>query len=115
MRGSPTCPARKVPNAALPLSLSKALIWSVPFTVPVLMLSGAKLGWLRTLKYSARSWSFQRSVKLKYLEICTSQLEVFGSRRTFLPTLPNVPKIAGLLQLVAIGGHPVVILVGSNA
>src|SRR6266850_1702338 len=99
MRGSPTCPARKVPNAALPLSLSK-----------VLMLSGAKLGWLRTLKYSARSWSFQRSVKLKYLEIWTSQLEVFGSRSTFLPTLPNVPKIAGLLQLVAGGGHAVVIL-----
>src|SRR2546421_4556608 len=112
MRGSPACPARKVPNAALPLSLSKALIWSVPLTTPPLVLSGAKFGWLRTLKYSARSWSLQRSVKLKYLESWTSQLEVFGSRRTFLPTLPNVPKIAVLLQLVAGGGHPVVTLVG---
>src|SRR5205814_645702 len=102
----------KTPTSALPLILSKALIWSVPFTVPVLMLSGAKFGWLRTLKYSPRSWSFQRSVKLKYLESWTSQLEVFGSRRAFLGTLPNVPKIAGLLQLVAGGGHPVVTLVG---
>jgi DNA-binding transcriptional LysR family regulator len=50
------------------LSLSKALIWSVPFIAPVLIVSGAKFGWLSTLKYSPRSWSFQRSVMEKYLE-----------------------------------------------
>src|SRR6267142_43246 len=54
--------------------------------------------------------AFRRSVKLKYLESWTSQLEVFGRRSTFLPTLPKVEKIAGLLQVVAGGVHPVVIL-----
>lgn len=44
MRGSATCPARNVPKAEFPFSLSKALIWSVPLTAPVLMVSGAKLG-----------------------------------------------------------------------
>jgi hypothetical protein len=36
-----------VPNAVFPFRLSNALIWSVVFTVPVLVLSGAKLGRLR--------------------------------------------------------------------
>ena len=36
-----------MPNAVFPFSLSNALIWSVVFTVPVLVLSDAKLGRLR--------------------------------------------------------------------
>jgi len=68
---SPAWPARKV-QKRVPLSLSKALIWSVPLTAPLLVLSGAKLDG-ENVKYSARSWSFQRSVKLKYLESWTSQ------------------------------------------
>ena len=55
IRGSAACPALNVPNDELLLSLSKALIWSVPFIAPVLMVSGAKFGWLSTLKYSPRS------------------------------------------------------------
>src|SRR5262250_2668067 len=102
-RGSPPWPARNVPNALLLLSLSNALIWSVPLTVPVLMLSGAKFGGFRTLKYSARSCSFQRSVKLKYLESCRSQSDVRGKRRAFLPTLPNV----GSAQVGEKVAHPV--------
>src|SRR6266436_9117914 len=111
MRGSPACPALKVPKELL-LSLSKEVIWSVPFTAPVLMLSGANVGWFRTLKYSARNCTLQRSEIEIFFAICTSQLAVRGKRRTFLPILPNVPKIAGLLQLVAGGVQPVVIVVG---
>src|ERR1700722_9483398 len=111
MRGSPACPARNVPKELL-LILSKELIWSVLFTVPVLVLSGAKFGWFKMLKYSARSWTLQRSVIKIFLASCMSQLTVCGKRRTFLPTSPKVPKMAGLLQLVAGGVHPLVTLVG---
>ena len=44
MRGSATWPARNVPNAEFPFNLSKALIWSVLLTAPVLIVSGAKFG-----------------------------------------------------------------------
>src|SRR5579872_5191756 len=40
-----------------------------------------------------------RSVKLMYLESCTSQSAVLGSRNVFLPSVPNVPKICELLLL----------------
>src|SRR5258708_18480581 len=104
IRGSAACPALKVPKAELPLSLSNALIWSVPFTAPVLVLSGAKFGWLRMLKYSTRSWSFTRSVKEKYLESCMSQFTVRGSRRTFFPILPKAPNMAGVFFAFLPGG-----------
>src|SRR5437870_12567929 len=72
------------------------------------MVSGAKLGWLSTLKYSTRSCSFQRSVKWKYFETCTSQTAVLGSRSTFFPTFPKVgraqvgPKVAQLAFRAAV-------------
>src|SRR5579859_5235164 len=58
-----------------------------------------------------------RSVKLMYLEICTSQFVNPGSRKPFLPMLPKPPKISGLLQgLVMPAGQEVpVTFVGSNA
>src|SRR5439155_709455 len=72
------------------------------------MVSGAKLGWLSTLKYSTRSCSFQRSVKWKYFETCTSQTAVLGSRSTFFPPFPKVgraqvgPKVAQLAFRAAV-------------
>src|SRR5579872_5355199 len=69
-RGSPACPERNVPKEELLLILSKLPMLSVPFTAPVLVLSGAKLGWFSTLKYSTRSCILSRSVKLMYFDNC---------------------------------------------
>src|SRR6266446_6517435 len=60
------------------------------------MSSSKKFTRLKTLKNSARNWSFHRSVKVKFLKSPMSQLYLPGIRKEFLPTSPNVPARAGL-------------------
>src|SRR5712664_3338954 len=94
MRGSPACPALKVPKAPA-LSLWKFVMLGCA-TEPEATSSSKKFTRLKTLKNSARNWSLQRSVKVKLLESPMSQEYLPGIRKEFLPTLPNVPARAGL-------------------
>ena len=55
--------------------------------------SSMKFARLNALKNSARNWSFQRSVKEKFLESPMSQVYEPGKRKVPLPMLPNVPEL----------------------
>ncbi len=79
--------------------------------------SSMKFARLKTLKYSARNWSFQRSVNEKFLTRSMSQVNAPGKRKLFLPTVPNVPaafvtNAAGLSQSTQ---DTVVILAAAHA
>src|SRR6266581_420492 len=58
--------------------------------------SSMKFARLNALKNSARNWSFQRSVKEKFLESPMSHVYAPGKRKLFLPMVPKVPSMSGL-------------------
>src|ERR1039457_3615434 len=56
----------------------------------------AKLGWLRTLKNSARNWAVRRSWNLNFLVTDKSQLRRPGSSQMLRPDVPKVPRPGGI-------------------
>src|SRR5579884_797587 len=79
--------------------------------IPLLAEGSFKFTRLKTLKYSARNWSFQRSVTVKFFISPMSHVQYFGPRSVPLPVLPNVPaagcwNAAGLIQVTQCGEVP---------
>src|ERR1700745_1640163 len=63
----------------------------------------AKLGWLRTLKNSARNWAVRRSLNFQFLATEKSQLRKPVSRNVLRPIAPNGPSEAGTIADLPFG------------
>src|SRR5581483_10236208 len=79
--------------------------------IPVLADGSFKFTRLKTLKYSARNCSFQRSVMLKFFISPMSHVQYLGPRSAPLVVLPKIPaagcwKAAGLIQVTQCGEVP---------
>src|ERR1019366_6850081 len=55
-----------------------------------------KIGWLRTLKNSARNWVVRRSLNIKFFTTDTSQFLNPESRKMLRVALPIVPWAGGI-------------------
>ena len=64
-----------------------------PFDVPYGLV---KLGWLKTLKNSARNCAVRRSRNFQLLVTDKSTLRMPESRQSLRPAVPNVPAAGGI-------------------
>src|SRR5437667_10018849 len=82
------------------------VIWAAVFGELILPPGLAKLGWLKALANIAWNCTFRRSCTATSFSNAKSTFFIGGPCRISTPAFPNLPILAGLVQIGVLSGQP---------